>query len=130
MRLTGLSIGTKHSRTDDDNSKPPHRKKAKPDSVSKKPGRAAKVRVARPPKVNAAVKAALKEKEKEGQFFHVNFSIAPHHRCKIALVTHPKWHTLIPSTPETKREETPFTKLRPRLWTSVCHIFFYLANGY
>ena len=66
--LPTLSIGKKRARTDDQNSVSSPSKKAKGDTP-KKPGRVVRAKVPRPPKVNAATKAALKEKEKEGAFF-------------------------------------------------------------
>ncbi len=95
-------------------------------SETSRRGRPARVRLPRPSKVNAAAKAALKEKAKEGKIQKQSHVALADHFCKLALVTQPKWK-LLPSVHSIEPREiergTPVTVLKPRLWTSVRYLF-------
>lgn len=58
--------GRKRVRVDDEHTEFSHSKRVQSETSRK--GRPARVKLPKPPKVNAAAKAALKEKEKEGKF--------------------------------------------------------------
>lgn len=119
-----IATGKKRARNEAQNSEAPPSKRANGEATVKKPGRAARVRVPRPPKVNASAKAALKAKEKEGEPFAWISQFPSAYRCKTALATQPKWHTLSVSTPETKEHTGPITNLKPRLWSGVSNHSF------